>query len=75
VEVDGFGNLITNAPLPTSDVRLRGRPVKLGQTFGDVAPGELVIYEDSAGDVAIALNGGSAAAALDLKTGDELELR
>jgi S-adenosylmethionine hydrolase len=75
VEVDGFGNLITNAELPTRDVRLRGHVIRVGRTFGDVAPGELVIYEDSAGEVAIALNGGSAATALGLKTGDELELR
>jgi S-adenosylmethionine hydrolase len=75
VEVDGFGNLITNAPLPARDVTLRGHAIKVGRTFGDVAPGELVIYEDSAGDVAIAVNGGSAAALLDIKTGDELELR
>ena len=74
VEVDGFGNLITNAPLPAHDVRMRGHAVRSGRTFGDVAPGELVIYEDSAGDVAIAVNGGSAAALLDVKTGDELEL-
>ena len=75
VEVDGFGNLITDAALPERSVRLGGREVTVGQTFGDVAPGELVIYEDSAGEVAIALNGGSAAALLNLKTGDELELR
>ena len=65
VEVDGFGNLITNAG------RCRARrahraatTVAVGRTFGDVAPGGLVIYEDSAGDVAIAVNGGSAAALL-----------
>src|SRR6478609_5781217 len=62
VEVDGFGNLITNGELPQGDVRIGGHAVTVGRTFGDVAPGGLVIYEDSAGDVAIAVNGGSAAA-------------
>jgi S-adenosylmethionine hydrolase len=75
VEVDGFGNLITNGELPRAAVRIGGHAVAVGRTFGDVAPGELVIYEDSAGDVAIAVNGGSAAALLGVKTGDELELR
>jgi S-adenosyl-L-methionine hydrolase (adenosine-forming) len=75
VEVDGFGNLITNGELPQGDVRIGGHAVTVGRTFGDVAPGGLVIYEDSAGDVAIAVNGGSAAARLDVTTGDELELQ
>jgi S-adenosylmethionine hydrolase len=75
VEVDGFGNVITNAALPqTPRVTLAGRAVTVGTTFGDVPPGELVLYEDSAGDVALARNGGSAAALLGLKTGDELRL-
>lgn len=75
VEVDGFGNLITNAQLPTAArVRIRGHDVVVGRTFGDVEPGGLVIYEDSAGDVAVALNGGSAAEALGVRAGDELEL-
>ena len=47
----------------------------MGRTFGDVAPGALVIYEDSAGDVAVAVNGGSAAALLGVRAGDELELQ
>jgi S-adenosylmethionine hydrolase len=75
VEVDGFGNLITNGDRPARAVAVNGRAVTVGTTFGDVAPGDLVIYEDSAGDIAIAVNGGSAAALLDVKTGDELELR
>ena len=33
-----------------------------------------MIYEDSAGDVAIAVNGGSAADALGVRAGDELRL-
>jgi S-adenosylmethionine hydrolase len=75
VEVDGFGNLITDAALPRSAVRIAGHEVAVGRTFGDVPPGGLVIYEDSAGDVAVARNGGSAAALLGVRAGDELELR
>lgn len=75
VEVDGFGNLITDAALPPGErVRIGGHEVVVGRTFGDVAPGGLVIYEDSAGDVAVAVNGGSAAALLGVGAGDELEL-
>jgi S-adenosylmethionine hydrolase len=75
VEVDGFGNLITDAALPPGErVRIAGHEVVVARTFGDVDVGELVIYEDSAGDVAVAVNGGSAAALLGVAAGDELEL-
>jgi len=75
VEVDGFGNLITDGALPAGPrVRIAGHDIVVGRTFGDAPVGELVIYEDSAGDVAIAVNGGSAAAMLGVRTGDELEL-
>ena len=40
--------------------------VPFGVTFGDVAAGELVCYQDSAGYVAVAVNGGSAAERLGL---------
>jgi S-adenosyl-L-methionine hydrolase (adenosine-forming) len=74
VEVDGFGNLITDAALPDARrVRIGGRHVVVGRTFSDVAAGELVLYEDSAGEVALAVNGGSAAAALGVRAGDVLE--
>ena len=38
-------------------------------TFGDVAPGELVCYTDSAGFVSVAVNGGDAARRLALRPG------
>ena len=75
VEVDGFGNLITDGVLPAGDrVRIGGHDVRIGRTFGDVAAGALVLYTDSAGDLALAVNGGSAAARLDVRAGDELRL-
>jgi S-adenosylmethionine hydrolase len=48
----------------------RTRVVAVGVTFADVAPGELVLYVDSAGQVALAVNGGDAAAELGLESGD-----
>jgi S-adenosylmethionine hydrolase len=75
VEIDGFGNLMTNAALPATDrVRVNGHEAVVGRTFGDAPPGGLVLYEDSAGEVALAVNGGSAQARLGLKTGDEITL-
>jgi S-adenosylmethionine hydrolase len=74
VEIDGFGNLITNAALPEGATRIRGHDVVVGRTFGDAPSGGLVIYEDSAGDVAIAVNRGSAAELLNVRAGDELRL-
>lgn len=74
VEIDGFGNVITNAELPDGPVRVNGRQVVVGRTFADAPPGGLVIYEDSAGEVAIAVNGGSAAERLGVRGGDELRL-
>jgi S-adenosylmethionine hydrolase len=43
-------------------------------TFGDVAPGELVGYIDSAGFVSIAVNGGAAAPRLELRSGTPVTL-
>ena len=76
VEVDGFGNAVLDARLDElpDGARVDGRPAVLGRTFGDVDPGGLVLYEDSAGELALALNGGSAAAALGLRAGDEVRL-
>jgi S-adenosyl-L-methionine hydrolase (adenosine-forming) len=45
-------------------------PVLFGVTFGSVAVGELVLYVDSAGLVALAVNGGRAADRLGLAAGD-----
>jgi S-adenosylmethionine hydrolase len=40
-----------------------------GHTFADAPPGELVVYRDSSGWIAVALNGASAAQALGVHTG------
>jgi S-adenosylmethionine hydrolase len=43
-----------------------------GHTFADAPPGKLVVYQDSSGWIAVALNGASAAQALAVRTGAAL---
>jgi S-adenosylmethionine hydrolase len=45
------------------------------RTFADVDRGDLLLYEDSSGTLALSVNGGSAAGLLDLDPDDEVELR
>jgi S-adenosylmethionine hydrolase len=54
----------------------RGAPIELawGQTFGDVAKGESLLYEDSYGRLCIAQNQGNAAAGLGLDEGMTLRI-
>ena len=51
------------------------RPARLVTTFADVGPGELLVYEDSYRRLAVAVNGGDAAARLDLGEDDEVRIR
>jgi S-adenosyl-L-methionine hydrolase (adenosine-forming) len=87
VTVDRFGNVqlsITGADAARagaaggSAVTLRWDEqritVPFRRTFGDVAPGELVCYADSAGFASIAVNGGSAAQRLALRPGTRVTL-
>ena len=48
---------------------------RLGHTFADVPPGELLAYADARGTLALAVNGGSAARLLGVALDDELQLR
>ncbi len=50
-------------------------PGQLGRTFADVPPGELLAYGDARGTLALAVNGGSAAALLGIGPDDEVLLR
>ena len=76
--VDRFGNLRLNCREelgpPGSEVRVAGVAARRGSTFSDAAPGELVIHTDSSGYLALAVNGGSAAERLGVRSGDELEI-
>ena len=47
----------------------------LSRTFGDAPAGGLLAYRDARGSLALAVNGGSAAALLELARDDELRLR
>ena len=73
-ELAADAGLEAGAPLV---VEVAGRPVsaQLGRTFADVALGALLAYRDARGALALALNGGSAAAELGLRPDDELVLR
>jgi S-adenosylmethionine hydrolase len=84
--VDRFGNVqtaVTASQLAaagiTAGARLRledsGRRVVFGETFGAVGEGELVAYVDSAGLLAVAVNGGDAAAVLGFGPGGRVRLR
>jgi S-adenosylmethionine hydrolase len=79
--VDRFGNVqlaATAADLDAaglaSTVEVRGRRAMRGKTFADAPPGGLVVLVDSAGRVAVAVNGGDAAALLGADHGDRIEL-
>lgn len=48
--------------------------IPVGETFGDVGPGEPVLYPDSSGSLALAVNGGDAAARFCLSPGDEIPI-
>ncbi|MFG1672597.1 S-adenosyl-l-methionine hydroxide adenosyltransferase family protein [Micromonospora sp. NPDC049282] len=73
--VDHFGNVQLAAPGALLDrlparVRVSGRPAVRGRTFGDAAPGELVVYVDSAALVAVAVRTGRAVDLLGVAPGD-----
>jgi S-adenosylmethionine hydrolase len=78
--VDRFGNVqlaAGGATLPAlgSDLLIGGNVrARRGMTFQDVKPGELLVYEDSAGRVAIAVNGGRAVVVLSVRPGDVVRI-
>jgi S-adenosyl-L-methionine hydrolase (adenosine-forming) len=87
VVADTYGNAIldaTHADLLESGLRLgdavaartgacRVRGV-VARTFSDVGAGSLLFYEDAGGALALAVNGGDAAALLGVRAGDEVRL-
>jgi S-adenosylmethionine hydrolase len=81
---DRFGNVM----LDVEHAELTGSGLKLGhavdvaghrgvyaRTFADVAPGELLLYEDAYRTLALAVNRGSARELLDVDRDDELRIR
>ena len=87
VASDTYGNAVLDAvhrDLVESGLRL-GDPVAartgsrrvrgvVARTFSDVTPGTLLLYEDASGSLALAVNGGDAAALLGVRAGDEVRL-
>lgn len=77
--VDHFGNVQLAAPAALlsdapRDVSVNGTPATRTTTFGEAPAGALVVLADSAGYVAVAVNGGSAATRLSLTPGAEVNL-
>jgi S-adenosyl-L-methionine hydrolase (adenosine-forming) len=74
--VDRFGNvqLAAGGSLLSglsSELTVNGTVrARLGTTFQDVDAGDLLVYEDSAGRIAIAVNNGRAVVVLSVRTGD-----
>jgi S-adenosylmethionine hydrolase len=86
--VDRYGNVQVNATteeleavgmLPGSqveiDVGFESYFAFVAATFADVRPGDILVYEDSYRNVALAINGGNAAEMLSARPGQELRIR
>jgi S-adenosylmethionine hydrolase len=85
--VDAFGNVqlnLTREHLGEADVQ-PGARVELevagqryyaiaARTFSDARTGDLILYEDSYGNVAVAMNGGSAAQTLNARAGQDVRI-
>ena len=82
---DGYGNVQLDAGHAGTGLRLghaaridlgdRVVDVPFARTFADVAAGEALVYEDPSGMLALAVNGGDAAAVFALRPGDEVRIR
>jgi S-adenosylmethionine hydrolase len=88
IHTDGYGNvtldldatMVAEGPLrPGERLEVRAPDGRFeavwARTFSEVERGDLLLYEDSSGALAIAANGGNAAGLLDLRPGSALELR
>ncbi|MGH3344362.1 MAG: SAM hydrolase/SAM-dependent halogenase family protein [Carbonactinosporaceae bacterium] len=86
--IDRFGNVQTSLAADaltgvgvalwdtlTLEAGGRSHAARYHTTFGEAAPGELLVYLDSAGLVSLAVNGASAAARLGLGPGVRLSIR
>ena len=79
VTVDRFGNvqLAAGGSMLSGlgpELVVGGVKARRAQTFGEAGPGELIVYEDSAGRVAVAVNGGRAVVVLSVRPGDLLKI-
>jgi S-adenosyl-L-methionine hydrolase (adenosine-forming) len=88
IHVDGYGNVtldLDGSMLAEGPLR-EGEPVRVdapdghfeavwARTFADVGRGELLLFEDSSGAMALAVTGGSAAGLLNLEPDREVTLK
>jgi len=78
IHVDGYGNLVTNLDAGlaagATAVRIRGREIPLRRFYAEVDSGSLVALAGSAGMLEVAVRDGDAAAALEARAGDAVEL-
>ena len=80
---DRFGNVLLDASAEQlgrvarlgDEVVVGGRRARYVRTFAEVGEGELLVYEDARGNVAVAVNRGSAAGELGVGRDAELRLR
>lgn len=77
--IDHFGNVQLAAPAAALDglpptLRVGHLPARRAATFGDAPAGTLVVLADSAGRVALAVNGGRADAVLSLVPGQMIRI-
>jgi S-adenosylmethionine hydrolase len=86
--VDAFGNMQLNLTreslepvgiVPGTRVELELGPERYyavaARTFSDARPGDIILYEDSYRNIAVAINGGSAAAMFGARAGQELKIQ
>jgi len=88
IHVDGYGNvtldldlpMLVDGPLSPGDaIEVRAPDGRFegvwAQTFADVDPGDVLLFEDSSGALALAVGGGSAAGLMNLAPDGEVTLR
>jgi S-adenosyl-L-methionine hydrolase (adenosine-forming) len=88
IHVDGYGNvtldldtpMLADGPLSPGDaIEVRAPDGRFdgvwARTFADVDPGEVLLFEDSSGGLALAVGGGSAAGLMNLAPDGEVTLR
>ncbi len=88
LHVDGYGNvtldldasMLDDGPLGPGDAIELDAPdgrfeAVWARTFADVEPGEVLLFQDSSGALALAVSGGSAAGLLDLSPDRQVTLR
>jgi S-adenosylmethionine hydrolase len=88
IHVDGYGNvtldldasMLADGPLrPGEALEIRAPDGRFeaawARTFADVEPGDVLLFEDSSGALALAVSGGSAAGLMNLEPDQEVVLR